>query len=289
MYSDASTEGWGASILGLDAEGLWSIQEKSSHINLLELRAIWLGLQQFQTVLQGKTVAIILGNTTALSYLKKQGGTRSSSLNLEAQHILDWVERNNISIATQFVKGQSNVLADCLSRRNQVINTEWTLHQQVCNKLWKIWGCPLINLFATRLNYRLPNFVSPFQDPMAVATDALLFNWDNKELYGFPPFAMVRKVLNKLKSSKRTKLTLIAPFWPQMEWFPDLLNLAIDAPRRLPLRKDLLKQPHFHRFHHSLPGLHLTGWRLSSNSSDLRAIPEELRKRWRNLEDAPLL
>ena len=34
---------------------------------------------------------------------------------------------------------------------------------------------PLVDLFTTSQNYRIQNYVSPFKDPMAVATDAFLF------------------------------------------------------------------------------------------------------------------
>ena len=64
----------------------------------------------------------------------------------------------------------------------------------------------------------------------------------------------------------RVDSTLIAPFWPQREWFPDLLELLSDVPITLSSRKDLLRQPHFHRFHQNLPMLQLTAWRLSSDS-----------------------
>ena len=35
---------------------------------------------------------------------------------------------------------------------------------------------------------------------------------------------------------------LIAPFWPQREWFPNLLELLSDIPVELPKRRDLLRQ-----------------------------------------------
>ena len=289
LYADASLDGWGASILEREVSGSWLPHERQEHITLLELRAIRLGLQSFEAVLQGKTVAVLSDNTTAISYLKKAGGTRSLTLNHEAQETLQWAEDNSVTILTRFVRGETNVVADCLSRRNQVVSTEWVLHHQVCSHLWKLWGSPLVDLFATRLNHRLPSFVSPFPDPMAVATDAFLFPWDHKELYAFPPFHVIRKVINKLYNSEGVKLTLVAPFWPQQEWFPDLVGLCIKTPRRLPLRKDLLRQPHFHRFHHNLPALQLVGWRLSSDFSDFGAIPEECRQRWRNLDEIPLL
>ena len=289
LFTDASLAGWGATILDDEACGVWSPLEQQEHITLLELRAIRLGLLAFEDVLRGRTVAVLSDNTTAVSYIKKAGGTRSAELNHEAQQTLQWAEANAVTLLTQFVRGENNVVADCLSRRNQVISTEWMLHQQVCDALWRLWGCPMVDLFATRLNYRLASFISPFPDPMAIATDAFLFPWGHKELYAFPPFHVIRRVINKLRSSEGVKLTLVTPFWPQREWFPDLVELSIDTPRRLPLRPDLLRQPHFHRFHRNLHVLQLVGWRLSSDFSDTEGIPGEWRKRWQRLADLPLL
>ena len=124
---------------------------------------------------------------------------------------------------------------------------------------------------------------------MAVATDAFLYNWDHQDLYAFPPFPLIRQVLNKLRMAHQTNLILIAPFWPQREWFPDLIQASVDSPRRLPHRRDLLRQPHVRRFHQALPMLQLTAWKLSSEFSVTEAIPPELRSSWRNLKDLPLL
>ena len=264
LYTDASTVGWGASLLQESVSGLWDIQERSLHINVLELRAIRLGLHHFTGVVKDSVVAVFSDNTTALAYLSREGGTHSTLLNLEARQILDWAECHSVTILTQFVRGSVNVVADCLSRRHQVLSTEWTLHMDVCHQLWRVWGYPTVDLFATRLNFRIPNFVSPFQDPTAIATDAFLYDWDDQDLYAFPPFPLIRKVLNKLRASRNTRLILIAPYWPQREWFPDLLAASVEPPRRLPLRRDLLTQPHIHRFHLGLRELQLTGWKLSS-------------------------
>ena len=56
--------------------------------------------------------------------------------------------------------------------------------------------------------------------------------------------------------------TLIAPFWPWKEWFPELQSLAVAPPVLLPTHRDLLKQPHFHRLHQNLHVLSLHAWRL---------------------------
>ncbi|KAK3886178.1 hypothetical protein Pcinc_009638 [Petrolisthes cinctipes] len=241
---DASNLGWGASVLHNSVSSLWIPHKRSLHINLLELRAVRLGLLHFREQVHGKTVAVFSDNTTALSYLAKEGGTCSGPLN---------AEDHAIQIITQFVKGSSNVLADYHSRQDQIISTEWMLHQDICSQLWRLWSYPTVDLFATRLNFRLPNFVSPFRDPMAIATDAFLYNWDHQDLYAFPPFPLIRKVINKLRAASCTNLILITPFWTQKEWFPDLVQASVDSPRLLPHRRDLLRQPHVRRFHQALP------------------------------------
>ena len=45
---DASTQGWGCSLLHHTMDGLWSEEESALHSNLLELQAVWLALFQFQ-------------------------------------------------------------------------------------------------------------------------------------------------------------------------------------------------------------------------------------------------
>ena len=88
-------------------------------------------------------------------------------------------------------------------------------------------------------------------------------SWDDMRAYAFPPFTLVREVLSKVVSSRNLLLTLVAPWWPQKEWFPDLQNLTIAPPVSLPFRRDLLRQPHFHRHHLRLHVLRLHAWRLS--------------------------
>ena len=63
---------------------------------------------------------------------------------------------------------------------------------------------------------------------------AFLQPWDNLQAYAFPPIAIIARVLLKLRASHTCDLTLIAPFWPQTEWFPALLDLLSEIPMELP-------------------------------------------------------
>ena len=265
FFSDASDVGWGALVGEHHASGLWSPLQTGLSINMRELLAVQYGLLALEHLLVGLTVALFCDNTTTVAYLRRSGGTFSSTLNAKAREILLWAETNRVRLLPQFIMGTSNVTADILSRPNQVIGSEWTLHQEVVDHLVHKW-LAVIDLFATSLTARLPVYFSPASDSRAAGTDALLQPWDNLQAYAFPPIVIIRRVLVKLRSSRNCELTLIAPFWPQRDWFPDLLELLSDIPIELPSRKDLLRQPYFNHFHQNLPMLQLTAWRLSSDS-----------------------
>ena len=267
FWSDASNLGWGATIEGQFASGVWLEGEVSLSINQRELLAVERGLRALCTCLEGRVVAVFSDNTTAVAYLRKQGGTLSPALSAVAQHILRWAEGLNIILMPQFVPGRNNVVADVLSHPNQVLGSEWMLHQDVFNWLRQRWPVT-IDLFASSLSHRCSVYFAPVSDPMAAGTDAMLQSWDSLQAYAFPPFAMIGQVLAKVRASQGLELTLIAPLWPQRPWFPELLELLILPHLPLPSRWDLLHQPHVRRFHQNLSMLRLHAWRLSGDSRE---------------------
>ncbi|XP_068247823.1 uncharacterized protein [Palaemon carinicauda] len=172
---------------------------------------------------------------------------------------------NHILLTARFIPGKRNVLADGLSRTGQVVGSEWSLYPQVAQEVLRRWGSPLIDLFATRLNAQLPVFCSPVPDPTPAFEDAFQHSWDGLDVYAFPHFRIIRQVLNRLRQSNSTKMTLVAPWWPEREGFADLQDLATLPSWPLPVREDLLSQPHFRRLHKNPQGLRLHAWRLSSD------------------------
>ena len=164
IFTDASGEGWGAHLNDLTARGRWSVPESRSHINLLELKAVLLALQEFKQMCQGQTVLIATDNTTVVAYINKQGGMRSGPLCALLWRILSWCTKNQVTLKARHIPGRLNVVADKLSRLGQVIQTEWSLLPEV---------------FATRYNNKLAQFVSPVPDSKAWAVDALSLNWED--------------------------------------------------------------------------------------------------------------
>ena len=164
--------------------GVWSEQEKLLHINLLEIKA----LQSFQELVTGRRVTAMCNNSMVVACVNKQDGTVSRSLCSFASQLLRWSESLDIHLDVRYLPGQSNVVADHLSRRDQVIGTEWSLHPRVVRDLLRRWGSPSIDLFATSLKAKLPLYCSLVTDTQAVFKDVFRHPWANLDLYAFPPF-----------------------------------------------------------------------------------------------------
>ena len=85
-----------------------------------------------------------------------------------------------------------------LSRRDKVIQTEWSLHQQIFNQICRVWYTPMVDLFATHLNHKLPIYVSPVTDKKAWKIDALNICLEGLDGYVFCPVAILPQVIQKI-------------------------------------------------------------------------------------------
>ena len=242
LFTDASLLGWGAHMDSLTAHGTWGEDQRFQHINMLELEAVALAMESFLPSLKGFRVLVVTDNTSVAAYLNKQGGTVSSRLSCRTEQLLIWARAHKISVSARHIAGSLNVLADQLSRSHTVIQTEWTLDFKVLDYIWELWEKPLVDLFATRFNHRLPVYVSPVPDPQAWAIDALALSWRGLDAYAFPPINLLPRVLTKAET-EAPRLILVAPRWPAQPWFPDLLSLSHLPPIPLPVGARGLLQP----------------------------------------------
>ena len=174
IFTDASKEGWGAHLNEFTARGSWSVPESKLHINYLELKAVFLALKEFQDLCVDKIVLVATDNTTVVAYINKEGGMRSGPLCALLWRILTWCSQRQVTLKARHIPGHLNVIADKLSRLGQTIQTEWSLLPEVFQQLCNQWHRPQIDLFATRFNHKLPQFVSPVPDSLAVAVVHLL-------------------------------------------------------------------------------------------------------------------
>ena len=66
-------------------------------------------------------------------------------------------------------------------------------------------------------------------------------------------------------------IIVIAPGWPGMPWFWDLVQLSTEIPLQLPVSRTLLKQSHNYVFHNNPQHLNLHNWCLGVDSSKNKA------------------
>ena len=288
IFKDASKEGWGAHLNEHMARGSWSLPESKLHINYLELKAVLLALKEFQALCTNNIVLIATDNTTVVAYINKEGGMKSGPLCALLWRILTWCTRNTVTLKARHIPGRLNVIADKLSRLGQTIQTEWSLNPEVFQAICSRWYRPQVDLFATRFNNKLPQFVSPVPDPQVWAVDALSLSWDGLDPYAFPPAAILGKVVEMLLDYPCSRMILIAPGWPNMPWFWDLVAMSSQIPLCLPSLPSLVTQPFNQILYKNLSNLNLHAWLVEPQQSRSRASLRQWQHELRLLkEDQP--
>ena len=253
---------------GLLFHGLWTEDQSWLHINVLEMKAIFLSLSQAVHKVKNSTVLISTDNTTVVAYIRHHGGTHSTELSEEVWNVLNLCLAHNTQLLAKHIPGRFNTLADRMSRVDKPISTEWSLNQEIANKIFQIMDFPSIDLFATCLNHRLPFYVSPIPDQKALSIDALTMDWNHIHAYAFPPFHLILAVINKVRLSQ-CKIVLIAPLWPDRPWFQELLGLLVSPPVFLPVIPNLLAQLKGRILHQNPGHLQLHAWELSNNRYEI--------------------
>ena len=279
LWSDASTTGFGGYIQEGnthrgDFAGSWSPSQAKNHINYLELLSVDILLKHFEHIVTNQSVLCHIDNISALTYINKKGGSRSPTLQSLCSQLLLWCHQRNIVLRAVHIKGTLNVQADYLSRKSHKtpVNTEWSIHPSIIIRIKNTWpDHPNLDLFATSLNHKFPSYVSPVPDPNAFAQDALSLDWTGFVAYAYPPPSIIMHVLNKI-ALHPCVIYLVAPNWPRMHWFPKLLDLLIDIPRKIPCLPKLLRQPTTHIFHPNVNSMDLHVFKLSRDVSKQKAF-----------------
>ncbi|MGH0132682.1 UNVERIFIED_CONTAM: hypothetical protein FKN15_040040 [Acipenser sinensis] len=165
VTTDASATGWGAVWCGRGVQGRWT----STHINTLELRAVFLALLHFLLVLRRRHVLIRSDNRTVVVYINHQGGLRSRRLCRMAASLLLWAQRKFQSLRAVHLPGVQNSAADLLSRTVPPPG-EWRFHPQVMEGVWARFSRAEVDLFASAETTHCPLWFSAahFGGPLGV-------------------------------------------------------------------------------------------------------------------------
>ena len=194
-----------------------------------------------QLPLTAQTVLVANDNSTVVSHISKEGGTRFLNLWLETHMLFQDVMSRKFSIRARHILGRLNMIADRLSCAGQVLPTEWSLHSEITKTLFKSLGHPNIDLFATRYNKCLV-FVSTVPDELALDTEALSLDWTGIWAYASPRPPDHGSSTEDISGSPYCQLFLVALMWPKQPWFPLLQELAQSPPCQLPQWVKMLAQ-----------------------------------------------
>ena len=100
--------------------------------------------------LKNQVVLVATDDSTVISYISKQGRTRSQSLLQHTRDLLVWCQARGIQIRARHIPGRLKFLPYSLSRKGQILPTEWSLCPRVFAALCNLWGTPMVDLFTTR-------------------------------------------------------------------------------------------------------------------------------------------
>ena len=263
IITDASLLGWGAVFENERIGGRWSETEAESHINVLEMTAVFLALKAFCNNYRGKHVRVKSDNNCTVSYLNAMGGVKSQSCNKLSVQIWSWCIERNLWLSAAYLPGADN-MADYGSRNFKNENVEWMLDKDIFKKITQHWSMPEVDMFASRLNKQLEHFVSWKPHPDALYVNAFSVDWSSIYFYGFPPFSIISRCLQKVLRDS-AECILVVPLWTTQPWYTELMTLLIDYPLVLPRYDNLLTMGSSDRKHPLIHKLQLMACRLSGD------------------------
>ena len=238
LFTDASNAGWGVYFPSTKSKsgGLWDPREQTFHINLKEICAVWFGVQIYYKNLQNCTVHIHTDNQVALYGLHQQGSTRSLLCNKYIAKIMQFLEERQLHLVVSYVRSELNCEADRASRLYEH-DLEWSIPSEIFTKICKKWGTPQIDLFASRINHRVPRYCSWKPDPYAYAIDAFALDWDEFDLiYIFAPFSLITSVLKTFMEQDpqhAADAIFVYPRWTAQPWWPVVQQLQTQPPMEI--------------------------------------------------------
>ena len=257
ITTDAGMVGWGGHCIVLGSgtalySDLWTRDTRQFHIDMLEFRVVCLALLHVEQEVLYQMILILIesDNTATVSYINRQGGVVSKTLNYEACTLFKWLIPRVMAIHQP---GVHNELADFLSH-NLPNSTEWHLSERVVLQLFHLCSTPQVDLFTNHLNHQLP--FTHWQQPPTPCPK-------HEQGCHFMPCPQSRFLR---RCSSRTGRSggqghCHCPSWLSRSWY-HLLQMAYEIPLLLPCRRDILSQclPNKGTFFHTdLKTIRLTG------------------------------
>ena len=259
LFTDASNEGWGTHLDQNSTKGLWSDQEKKATHKRPRIEGGLTGPSKLQGPVPEPNSASSNGQLNSGS-LHKQ--TRRNSL---SRDVFSPVEDHDMvpSLSHNIESQTHSRVPECDGRpsvqvKPSAVNRMVTASAGVQTDLPKVvhTSCRLI-CHSSEPQTSTVRISGP--RPKGLDIDALNINWTSLTAYAYPPTAFLHRVIQKIRQCY-CLIIVIAPGWPGMPWFWDLVQLSTEIPLQLPVSTTLLKQSHNYVFHSNPQHLNLHAW-----------------------------
>ena len=270
LFTDASNEGWGAHLDQNSTKGLWSDREKKATHKCPRIEGSLPGPSRLQGPVPEPNSASCDGQLNSGS-LHQQ--TRRNSL---SRNVCSPVEDHNLvpSLPHNIESQAHSRVPECDGRptvqvQPSAVNRVVSASAGVQTDLPEVvhTSCRLI-CYSPEPQTSTVRISCP--RPKGLGHRCSKHKLDEPHGLCFPPMALLHKVIQKIKQCN-CLIIVIAPGWPGMPWFWDLVQLSTEIPLQLPVSTTLLKQFHKYVFHNNPQQLNLHAWGLGADNSKNKA------------------
>ncbi len=194
---------------GHAAAGLRTGPQLQWHINCLELLPVWLALRFFKTLLHESHVLVQYGQHC--SHYIHQPPRRSTLMSQLTRHLLLWSQMHLRSLRAVHIPGELSRRAVTSARPSGRMATP---HR----------GSP-----ADLETLPQPAVLLPVRGDPRHGRAGTQLALGPTQKYAFPPLSLLAQTLCKVRKDEEQVL-LVAPYWPNRTWFPELMLLTTAPP-----------------------------------------------------------
>ena len=134
-------------------------QEQALHINALELLGGKIRLLGFFKDNKEIKLVRVMDNNSTVANINYMGGVRFDLCDDIAFTIWQWTAKQQLRISAANITGSENVIGDKNSRKFER-SSEWKLTEGVFKQMISTFGKPDADLFVSRINHQLSNYIS---------------------------------------------------------------------------------------------------------------------------------
>ena len=177
------------------------------------------------------TVHLKVANTSTLSWINKQTAPNEDIFKI-VKTFWDFCIQRNIWVKSSYIESKHNKVADKESRKVHD-SFVWTLKEHVFEKVIKLFGKVIVDLFVSLVNHKVERYSLYTVDTDSCGVDCFTKNWAKEIIYAFPPFAIIYRMLKTIEKDEATGAIIVPQFTTQ-PWLARLLRILIEDPHLLP-------------------------------------------------------